>query len=48
MPWLAHFLSPLNAVLFNLGNDHVSVAELLGFVTGAACVSGERLALVSR
>jgi hypothetical protein len=33
---LAHLLAPLNVVLFTLGNDHVSVAELLGFVTGAA------------
>jgi nicotinamide mononucleotide transporter len=35
---LAHLLAPLNVVLFTLGNDHVSVAELLGFVTGAASV----------
>jgi nicotinamide mononucleotide transporter len=35
---LAHVLAPLNAVLFTLGNDNVSVSELLGFVTGAACV----------
>ena len=35
---LAHLLAPLNAVLFTLGSDHVSVAELLGFVTGAASV----------
>ncbi|HUN32679.1 MAG TPA: nicotinamide riboside transporter PnuC [Trebonia sp.] len=38
MTELAHLLGPLNAVLFTLGNDRVSVAELLGFVTGAACV----------
>ena len=38
MAELAHVLAPLNAVLFTLGNDRVSVAELLGFVTGAACV----------
>lgn len=35
---LAHLLAPLNVALFTLGNDQVSVAELLGFVTGAACV----------
>jgi nicotinamide mononucleotide transporter len=35
---LAHLLAPLNVALFTLGNDHVSVAELLGFVTGAASV----------
>jgi nicotinamide mononucleotide transporter len=35
---LAHVLAPLNVALFTLGNDHVSVAELLGFVTGAASV----------
>ena len=35
---LAHLLAPLNAVLFRLGNDQVTAAELLGFVTGAACV----------
>ena len=38
MTELAHLLAPLNAVLFTMGNDRVSVAELLGFVTGAACV----------
>lgn len=38
MTELAHLLAPLNTVLFTLGNDRVSVAELLGFVTGAACV----------
>ena len=35
---LAHLLAPLNAVLFRLGNDEVTAAELLGFVTGAASV----------
>jgi nicotinamide mononucleotide transporter len=35
---LAHLLAPLNMALFTLGNDHVSLAELLGFVTGAASV----------
>jgi nicotinamide mononucleotide transporter len=44
---LAHLLAPLNVVLFNLGNDHVSVAELLGFVTGAACVWLTVLARIS-
>ncbi len=38
MTWLAQLVTPLNAALFTLGNDHVSVAELLGFVTGAASV----------
>ena len=36
--WLAHLVSPLNAIVFILGNDHVSWAEILGFVTGAASV----------
>jgi nicotinamide mononucleotide transporter len=35
---LAQLLAPLNAVLFRLGNDQVTAAELLGFVTGAASV----------
>jgi nicotinamide mononucleotide transporter len=35
---LGQLLAPLNAALFTLGNDHVTVAELLGFVTGAASV----------
>lgn len=35
---LAQLLAPLNAVLFTFGNDRVSVAELLGFATGAASV----------
>jgi nicotinamide mononucleotide transporter len=38
MTELAHLLAPLNAVLFTVGNDQVSVSELLGFLTGAACV----------
>jgi nicotinamide mononucleotide transporter len=44
---LTHLLAPLNAVLFTLGNDQVSVAELLGFVTGAACVWLTVLARIS-
>jgi len=44
---LAHLLAPLNAALFTLGNDQVSVAELLGFVTGAASVWLTVLARVS-
>ena len=36
--WLASIVAPLNHVLFTVGNDAVSWAELLGFVTGAACV----------
>ena len=47
MTELAHLLAPLNAVLFNLGNDHVTVAELLGFVTGAASVWLTVLARIS-
>lgn len=38
MDWLANLIAPLNHVLFELGNDAVSYAEILGFVTGAACV----------
>lgn len=36
--WLADLVSPLNVVLFTIGNDAVSWAELLGFLTGGACV----------
>lgn len=38
MDWLAHLVAPLNHVLFHLGADAVSWAELLGFVTGAVGV----------
>lgn len=38
MHWLAQLISPLNHVLFVIGADQVSVAELAGFITGAACV----------
>jgi nicotinamide mononucleotide transporter len=44
---LAHLLAPLNAVLFTLGNDQVTWAELLGFVTGAASVWLTVLARIS-
>ena len=47
MTGLAHLLAPLNAVLFTLGNDNVSVAELLGFVTGVAGVWLTVLARIS-
>jgi nicotinamide mononucleotide transporter len=47
MTELAHLLAPLNAVLFTLGSDQVSVAELLGFVTGAASVWLTVLARIS-
>jgi len=47
MAGLAHLLAPLNAVLFTLGNDQVSVAELLGFLTGAAGVWLTVLARIS-
>jgi nicotinamide mononucleotide transporter len=36
--WLTSTVAPLNAVLFTLGNDAVSWAELLGFLTGGLCV----------
>jgi nicotinamide mononucleotide transporter len=38
MDWLAQLIAPLNHVLFTFGNDAVSYAEVLGFVTGAAGV----------
>jgi nicotinamide mononucleotide transporter len=44
---LAHLVAPLNVALFTLGNDHVSVAELLGFGTGAASVWLTVLARIS-
>jgi nicotinamide mononucleotide transporter len=37
--WLAQLVAPLNAVLFHVGNDNVSWAELLGFLTGGASVA---------
>lgn len=36
--WLSQMVEPLNRVIFHLGNDAVSLAELLGFVTGGWCV----------
>jgi nicotinamide mononucleotide transporter len=47
MTSLAHLLAPLNVALFTLGHDHVSVAELLGFMTGAASVWLTVLARIS-
>jgi nicotinamide mononucleotide transporter len=38
MDWLGATVAPLNHVLFTLGNDAVSWAELLGFITGAVAV----------
>jgi nicotinamide mononucleotide transporter len=38
MHWLAQLVAPLNHVLFVIGADQVSVAELAGFITGAVCV----------
>jgi nicotinamide mononucleotide transporter len=38
MTWLADLVAPLNHVLFHLGADDVSWAELLGFLTGALAV----------
>ncbi|BBX09938.1 putative nicotinamide mononucleotide transporter [Mycolicibacterium aichiense] len=37
--WLAALVAPLNTVTFTLWGDPVSWAELLGFVTGGACVA---------
>lgn len=39
LDWLSNLVAPLNTVLFTMGADAVSWAELLGFVTGAACVA---------
>jgi nicotinamide mononucleotide transporter len=36
--FLGGIVAPLNHVLFTIGQDHVTAAELLGFVTGAAGV----------
>jgi nicotinamide mononucleotide transporter len=36
--WLASLVAPLNTVLFTFGNDAVTWAELLGFLTGGVCV----------
>lgn len=36
--WLGVVVSPLYHVLFVVGADHVTWAELLGFITGGACV----------
>jgi nicotinamide mononucleotide transporter len=47
MTELTHLLAPLNLALFTLGNDHVTVAELLGFVTGALGVWLTVLARIS-
>ena len=37
--WLNSMTAPLNHVLFTIGNDAVTWAELLGFLTGGACVA---------
>ena len=39
LDWLNDLIAPLNTVLFTMGSDVVTWAELLGFVTGAACVA---------
>lgn len=39
LDWLSNLVAPLNTVLFTMGSDVVTWAELLGFVTGAACVA---------
>ena len=36
--WLDSWVAPLNTVLFHFGQDAVTWAELLGFITGALCV----------
>lgn len=36
--WLSVLLDPLTRVVFVVGHDNVTWAELLGFVTGGACV----------
>jgi nicotinamide mononucleotide transporter len=38
MSWLSHQIAMLNTVLFTMGDDQVTWAELLGFLTGGACV----------
>ena len=38
LDWLARLVAPLNTVLFHMGADAVTWAELLGFITGAICV----------
>lgn len=38
LSWLSDLVAPLNVVLFHLGSDAVSWAELLGFAAGAVCV----------
>jgi nicotinamide mononucleotide transporter len=38
LDWPGRLVAPLNTVLFHMGADAVSWAELLGFITGAACV----------
>lgn len=37
--WLAQLVAPLNAVVFTIGSDQISTAEVLGFVTGGLCVA---------
>ncbi|HEX5400676.1 MAG TPA: hypothetical protein VFX16_00085 [Pseudonocardiaceae bacterium] len=39
MSWSDHVISWLNTVLFTVGDDHVTRAERLGFVTGGAGVA---------
>lgn len=36
--WLSDLVAPLNQVIFVFGADHVTWAELLGFITGIWCV----------
>jgi hypothetical protein len=36
LSWLAQLVAPLNRVVFVTGNDHVSWAEILGFIEAMA------------
>jgi nicotinamide mononucleotide transporter len=38
LDWLTRLVAPLDTVLFHMGADAVSWAELSGFITGAICV----------
>jgi nicotinamide mononucleotide transporter len=47
MNWFEHVIAALNTPLFTVGDDHVTWAELLGFLTGGACVALTVVAHVS-
>jgi hypothetical protein len=44
---LADLLVPLNVVLFRLGNDQLTTAGLLGFVTGGGKRVADRAAAIT-